>query len=195
MIFEPKWKSLMANTTAPIFTPEQCQNIIDMGHQQKAEEAKVGSKKGSKEGKYDTKMRITTISWIPFKEMPDMYKIIERTMKQVNGNHFGYEGMTITEPAQFTEYPKGGFYDWHMDADVNCQYEPPVRKVSMTILLSPQNEFEGGDLEFMSEGNKPPQLLQGQAIFFCSLIRHRVAKVKKGMRRSLVMWFGGPPFK
>ena len=193
MIFEPKWRSLMANTTMPIFTPEQCQNIIDMGHQQKSQEALVGST--GKEGKHDTKKRITTISWIPFKTMPEMYTMIERTMKQVNGNHFGYEGMQITEPGQFTEYPKGGFYDWHMDAEVNCIYEPPVRKISMTILLSPQNEFEGGDLEFMTEGNKPPQLLQGQAIFFCSLIRHRVAKVKKGARRSLVMWFGGPPFK
>ena len=194
MITEPKWKSLLANTVAPIFTPAQCQDIINMGHQQKAEEAKVGHKEKA-EGNYDTKKRITTISWIPFKALPDMYGIIEKTMKQVNGNHFGYEGMTITEPAQFTEYPKGGFYDWHMDAEINCQYEPPVRKVSMTILLSPQNEFEGGDLEFMSEGNKAPQLLQGQAIFFCSMIRHRVAKVKKGVRRSLVMWFGGPPFK
>ena len=65
----------------------------------------------------------------------------------------------------------------------------------MTVLLSDPSEFEGGDLQFMAEGNEPPQLLQGQAIFFCSLIRHRVAKVKKGIRRSLVMWFGGPPFK
>jgi len=193
MIFEPKWKSLLANTTAPIFSPAQCQDIINMGHQQKAEKALVGSSK--QEGKYDTNKRVTTISWIPFKAMPDMYKIIDRTMKQVNGNHFGYEGMQITEPAQFTEYPKGGFYDWHMDAEVNCQYEPPVRKISMTILLSPSNEFEGGDLEFMAQGNKPPQLMQGQAIFFCSMIRHRVNKVKKGVRRSLVMWFGGPPFK
>ena len=194
MITEPKWKSLMANTVKPLFTPQQCQDIINMGHQQKAEEARVGMK-DKKEGGYDTKKRITTISWIPFSKMPDMYKIIERSMKQVNGNHFGYEGMTITEPGQFTEYPKGGFYDWHMDAEVNCQFEPPVRKISMTILLSPQHEFEGGDLEFMSEGNKPPQLLQGQAIFFCSMIRHRVSKVKKGIRRSLVQWFGGPPFK
>ena len=194
-MFEPAWKSLMANTIGPIFTPQQCQTIIDIGHQQEQEEALVGHKKGEREGKYDTKMRITTISWIPFKAMPQMYQIIERTMLQVNGNHFGYEGMTITEPAQFTEYPKGGFYDWHMDADVNCQYEPPVRKISMTILLSPPNEFTGGDLEFMTEGNKPPNLTQGQAIFFCSLIRHRVAKVKKGIRRSLVMWFGGTPFK
>jgi len=194
MITEPKWRSLLANTTAPIFSPQQCQDIINMGHQQKAQEALVGQKDG-REGKHDTKKRITTISWIPFTALPQMYKVIERTMKQVNGNHFGYEGMTLTEPAQFTEYPKGGFYDWHMDAEVNCQYEPPVRKISMTILLSPDKEFEGGDLEFMSEGNKPPQLMQGQAIFFCSLIRHRVAKVKKGIRRSLVMWFGGPPFK
>ena len=194
MITEPKWKSLLANTTAPIFTPEQCQDIINMGHQQKSQEALVGHK-DKKEGGYDTKKRITTISWIPFKAMPEMYQTIDRTMKQVNGNHFGYEGMTITEQAQFTEYPKGGFYDWHMDAEVNCQFEPPVRKISMTILLSNQSEFEGGDLEFMSEGNKPPQLLQGQAIFFCSMLRHRIAKVKKGIRRSLVMWFGGPPFK
>ena len=193
-ITEPKWRSLLANTTGPLFTPSQCQDIINMGHQQKTQDAMVGQKDKA-EGGYDTKKRITTISWIPFQAMPDMYRIIEKTMLQVNGNHFGYEGMMITEPAQFTEYPKGGFYDWHMDAEINCQFEPPVRKISMTILLSPQNEFEGGDLEFMTEGNKPAQLIQGQAIFFCSIIRHRVAKIKKGIRRSLVMWFGGPPFK
>jgi len=193
---EPTWRSYIAETIEPIFTPQQCQLVIDKGMSLKKETASVGQADESGKGHGgDLKKRITTISWIPFKEMPDMYKIIDRTMHQVNGNHFGYEGMTITETGQFTEYPKGGFYDWHMDADVNCQFEPPVRKISMTILLSPDNELEGGDLEFMSEGNKPPQLLQGQAIFFCSLIRHRVAKVKKGIRRSLVMWFGGPPFK
>ena len=95
MMFEPKWKSLMANTIGPIFTPEQCQDIINMGHQQKAEEAKVGHKDGQ-QGKYDTKKRITTISWIPFPAMPDMYKMIERSMLQANRNHFGYEGMTLT---------------------------------------------------------------------------------------------------
>jgi len=40
-MYEPKWKSLLANTTGPIFSPEQCQNIIDMGHQQKQEKAQV----------------------------------------------------------------------------------------------------------------------------------------------------------
>jgi len=191
---EPIWRSYIAETTSPIFSPKQCQMVIAKGMSLKKETAQVGMGRPKGSG-VDTEKRITTISWIPFKALPDMYKIIERTMLQVNGNHFGYDGMKLTEPAQFTEYPKGGFYDWHMDADVNCRFEPPIRKMSMTILLSNPSEFEGGDLEFMAEGNKPPALIQGQAIFFCSLLRHRVNKVKKGVRRSLVMWFGGPPFK
>ena len=126
--------------------------------------------------------------------MPEMYSQVEATMQSTNLNHFGFENMKITEPGQFTEYPKGGFYDWHMDLDVNGQHEPPVRKISMTILLSDPSTFKGGNLEFM-EKNKVPELKQGQAIFFASFIRHRVAPVTKGMRRSLVMWFGGTPFK
>ena len=192
-IYEPKWKSLIVNTINPIITPEQCQDIINVGLKQKIKNAEVGSE--DKYGKLDTQKRITKISWIPFKTMPQMYQIIEDIMNQINRNHFGYDGMQITEAGQFTEYPKGGFYDWHMDSEVDCKFEPPVRKISMTILLSNPNEFEGGDLEFMIKGNKLPQLIQGQAVFFCSLIRHRVNKIKKGIRRSLVMWFGGPPFK
>jgi PKHD-type hydroxylase len=64
----------------------------------------------------------------------------------------------------------------------------------MTLLLSPENEFEGGDLELMKEG-KAAKLKQGQAIFFASFIRHRVTPVIRGNRKSLVMWFGGTPFK
>ena len=115
-------------------------------------------------------------------------------MKQTNGNHFGFEEMQITELAQYTEYPEGGFYDWHIDNDVNMSNEPPVRKLSMTCLLSPENEFEGGDLELMAE-DKAVKIGQGYAVFFAYFIRHRVKPVIRGNRKSLVMWFGGPPFK
>ena len=61
-----------------------------------------------------------------------MYKDIEKIMKTTNGNHFGFDGMTITEMAQYTEYPEG-IYDWHVDNDVihTHPHEPPVRKISM----------------------------------------------------------------
>ena len=188
----PKWTSYMATTTQPLFSPEQCQDIINAGHAEKPQVAQVGM--NSPDGGVNTKKRTTTISWIPFAKVPEMYKSVEQTLHNINSNHFGFQDVKISEPAQFTEYPKGGFYDWHMDLDVNGTHSPPVRKISMTILLSDPSTFTGGQLEFM-EKNKFPDLIQGQAIFFASFIRHRVAPVKKGIRRSLVMWFGGTSFK
>ena len=194
MIHEPRWRSFIVETTTPIFTPEQCQMIINAGRSEPKINASVGSDKGIKGGVIDTKTRTSHISWIPFKKMKEMYKDIEKIMKATNSNHFGFDGMQITEMAQYTEYPEGGFYEWHVDNDVNFQHEPPVRKISMTCLLSPENEFEGGDLELVKEGQRA-SLKQGHAIFFASFIRHRVSPVIRGNRKSLVMWFGGTPFK
>jgi PKHD-type hydroxylase len=191
IITEPRWRSLIVETTTPLFTPEQCQLIINAGRSEPVQMGEVG---GGAQGTVDTKTRTSHISWIPFNKMPEMYQTIERVLKQTNGNHFGFDGITLTEPAQYTEYPEGGFYDWHIDSDVNCANEPPVRKISMTCLLSHESEFEGGGLELMSEG-KIARPKQGQAIFFASFIRHRVVPITKGIRKSLVLWAGGPPFK
>ena len=190
----PRWQSYVAITTEPIFTPQQCNLIIQAGYKQEPEQAKVG---GGEQGQYDTKKRVTTISWIPFDKLPQMYKTIENQLSIVNLNHFMFDTVNITEPAQFTEYPKGGFYDWHMDLNAFGQNgENPIRKISMTCLLSDPSEFKGGELLFSEmRDNKPLPLKQGQAIFFASFLRHKVAPVTKGIRRSLVMWFGGTPFK
>jgi len=190
---EPVWRSYIAETINPIFSPKQCQMVIDKGMSLKKETAQVGMGQRP-DGGYDPKKRITTISWIPFKEMTEMYKQIESEMLRANNNHFGFEGMQLSEPAQFTHYLTGGFYDWHMDNDVLGKHQPPVRKISMTLLLSDPATFEGGELEFMSKG-RTAKLKQGQAIFFSSWLQHRVKPVIRGERYSLVMWFGGPSFK
>ena len=192
IILEPKWKSWIIETTTPLFTPDQCQQIIECGRRQPPQQAQVGT--GKPGGGTDTKKRITTISWIPFKEMKPMYDQVNSFIKKTNLNHFGFEDVGVTEQAQFTEYPEGGFYDWHMDCDVAMKHEPPVRKISMTVLLSPENQFEGGHLELMAPG-KYAKLKQGHAICFASFLNHRVQPVTKGVRQSLVMWFGGQPFR
>ncbi len=194
MISEPKWKSWIVQTTTPLFTPDQCRQIIESGRAQKPQTAQVGMNKPG--GGTDTKKRVTTISWIPFKKMPDMYKDLDlnQFIQKCNENHFGFGDIRVTEQAQFTEYPEGGFYDWHMDCDVNMQHEPPVRKISMTLLLNDPSEFEGGDLELMAPG-KFAELKQGHAIVFASFLNHRVNKVRRGVRQSLVVWFGGKPFR
>ena len=192
IISEPKWKSWVIETTSPLFTPEQCQKIIDCGRRQPPQIAAVGMNKPG--GGVDTNKRTTTISWIPFKEMSEMYQDLNRFIQRANLNHFGFDNIQVTEQAQFTEYPEGGFYDWHMDCDVNMVHEPPVRKISMTILLNHESQFEGGDLEIMAPGSKA-KLTQGNAITFASFLNHRVAPVTRGVRQSLVVWFGGTPFR
>ena len=192
IITEPRWKSYVVETTSPLFTPEQCQLIIDAGRSEPRNDASVGP--GKERGVIDTEVRTSHISWIPFKKMIPMYKKLEKIMKQTNANHFGFDGMKITEMAQYTEYPNGGFYDWHIDSDTEFSQEPPVRKISMTCLLSPEHEFEGGDLELLKEG-QVAKIKQGHAVFFASFIRHRVKPVITGNRKSLVMWFGGTPLR
>jgi len=191
---EPRWKSYIVETTTPIFTPWQCNEIIKVGRAQQPEKAKVGTGTSEKTSAYDTKKRVTTISWIPFDALKPMYNKIREVVDATNKNHFGFDTLEITEPAQFTEYPPGGFYDWHTDNDISGINEPPVRKMSMTLLLSPENQFTGGGLELMDKG-KSPKMKQGHAVFFASFVRHRVVPVQTGIRQSLVMWFGGTPFR
>ena len=193
-ILEPKWKSWIVETTTPLFTPDQCRQIIEAGRRQPPQQAAVGL--ATKDGKsgVDKTARTTTISWIPFKEMQPMYRDIDRFIQRANLNHFGFDDVRITEQAQFTEYPTGGFYGWHTDTDFNMAHEPPVRKISMTLLLNDPSEFEGGNLELMTSG-KFAELKQGHAIIFASFLNHRVNPVKRGIRQSLVVWFGGKPFR
>ena len=75
IITEPKWKSYIVETTTPVFTPEQCQKIIEAGRKQPRQDAQVGT---TKKGEVDTNTRISHISWIPFDSLQPMYKEIER---------------------------------------------------------------------------------------------------------------------
>ena len=39
---EPIWRSYIVETTEPVFSPKQCQMVIDKGMSLKSEDAKVG---------------------------------------------------------------------------------------------------------------------------------------------------------
>ena len=190
IITEPKWKKWVVETTQPIFTPKLCKEIIDLNKTLEKEEGKLLK---SNENKLDLKIRKSTISWIPFNKMELVYNDINNLVQKINRNHFGFSDIQITEEAQVTEYSKGQFYEWHTDTKIEMETEPAVRKLSMTVLLNDPSEFEGGNLEIANITMKPMQ--QGHAAIFASFLQHRVAPITKGVRRSLVMWFGGEPFK
>ena len=188
IIREPIWKSWVVETTGHIFTPKLCQEIIDISATLKKEKGKINNS--------DSKLsaiRKSTINWIPFDKMQLVYDDINNFIQKTNKNHFGFENINITEMAQVSEYSKGDFYDWHTDTSIDMDKEPTVRKLSMTLLLNNPNEFEGGDLQIA--GKAIDRMKQGHATIFASFLQHRVTPVTKGIRKSLVMWFGGEPFK
>jgi PKHD-type hydroxylase len=109
-----------------------------------------------------------------------------------------FKDLYLQEYAQYTEYGLNNFYDYH--TDFNFLKTNPgtnlVRKISVSILLNDPSEFEGGEMEFLL-GREPMvfSLKKGHALTFASFIVHRVRPVTKGIRRSLVLWFGGPAFE
>jgi len=190
IITEPKWKSYIVETIGPIFTAELCKEIIDLSSTLKKEQGTIYHHNVRD---YDQKRRDSTISWIPFNKMQPMYADLIQLIQKINRNHFGFGNVQITEEAQVSEYSKGQFYHWHMDSYIDMDIEPAVRKLSMTLLLNDPSEFEGGNLEIA--GKTLPRMKQGHATIFASFLQHRVTLVTKGVRKSLVVWFGGEPFK
>ena len=67
----------------------------------------------------------------------------------------------------------------------------------MALLLSDTSEFEGGNLQLKIDSDKEINVIQrkGRAWIFPSYILHRVTPVTRGVRKSLVIWAGGPKFK
>ena len=77
---------------------------------------------------------------------------------------------------------------------INCEI---VRKLSFSIQLSDPDDYEGGNVQFLDEaGNSyfAPRK-RGTIVLFDSRTMHRVLKVTKGTRKSIVGWTVGPRWK
>lgn len=113
---------------------------------------------------------------------------------QANMQMWGFELTGMLEDLQYTVYPaNSGHYTWHMDVDRGLTAQ---RKISITMQLSDPSEYEGGELEIFTSSNvqvAPKE--KGTAILFPSYVMHRVKPVTKGVRKSLVLWVSGPPFR
>ena len=194
---EPNWKSYTVLTPKLILTKQQCKELINLGQAELKLKGTI-----TDNNKVEQTFRESTISWVPFNKAQNIYKIIKGWMQQANTNFFGFDNMQTNEAGQYTEYSKGGFYKWHMDIPKHMSAMPPVRKISMSLLLNDPKEFEGGELEIYSGELSTPtdhhdifKLEQGQAIFFASFLLHRVKPIISGNRKTLVMWFGGTPLR
>lgn len=139
-------------------------------------------------------------------------------IERANRENFLYDLRCIDgESMQYTQYSEGEFYGWHNDAGLSGQYKPVsvgnraeglaqdylnektemVRKLSFVLQLSDPEDYEGGNLQLLDESGKSyiAPRKRGTIILFDSRTQHRVLKVTKGVRKSLVGWTVGPRWK
>lgn len=95
----------------------------------------------------------------------------------------------IYEPAVMLSYGPGQQNEWHQDFTAEDH-----TKIGLTVLLNDFDLYEGGDFEIMGE-DAPVLKSAGAAIYFAGHLPHRVLPVVSGVRKVLVVWAGGPPFK
>ena len=137
---------------------------------------------------------------------------------KINRENFCYDLYDIDGGSiQYTQYGAGQFYNWHQDADIDSFYKPTqvigsgtniredqsiiqgevVRKLSFALQLSDPNDYTGGEVQFLDNSGKtyfaPKQ--RGTLMVFDSRTKHRVRRVRSGLRKSLVGWVVGPRWK
>ena len=96
------------------------------------------------------------------------------------------------ESLQISKYSKGEYYKRHQDFRPDTQI---TRKISLTVQLSDENDYEGGDLIFYNHPDEKERVTsvrgKGSVIVFDSRVFHEVTPVTKGIRYSLVKWYHG----
>lgn len=158
-------------------------------------EGEVGSEEGEEFG-IEKDIRRCFVGDV---DNPEIYEMIDNIFSDAN-EMFAFD-FDRTKEIQYIEYHghedslnEAGFYDWHMDLE-ETKYSRYERKLSMSIQLSHENDYEGCSLEFGHIEADPDQKERGSAIVFPSYFSHNVTPIKKGVRKCLVAWAHGPLFR
>lgn len=175
---------------------DDIKTILSLKEWHMAKTAEIGSMNDLQ--KVNTSIRNSKVSWMEYSsETSQIWDKILNAITEVNSIYFHFDLTGCHEPAQLTIYDSSNseHYSWHSDSSYIDRTVP--RKLSMSLLLSDESEFKGGELEVLADSDKPHRLPQkrGRAWFFPSYMIHRVCPVTYGIRRSLVLWIGGPNFK
>jgi len=160
---------------------EVCEKVISENDWNKKTKGTVASKIG--EPLINEEARITNV----------LLETILYFLKEANVNAKWNFDLDSLEHIQIGEYEVGGFYGWHKDI-FSPNENNKQRKLSMSILLSDENSFDGGEFEFKDIDDQPI-LKQGSVLVFPSFLEHQVKVVTRGVRYSAVAWASGPAFR
>ncbi len=92
-------------------------------------------------------------------------------------------------PPYYVRYNEGMTYGEHVDNPLMSETNPLRTDISMTIFLSPPEDYDGGELTIVDTyGTRAVKLAAGSVVMYPSSSRHFVAPVTRGERRVAVTW-------
>ena len=137
--------------------------------------------------------RKTNITWIPRNDSTIwIYDRMVGALVNANKAMFNYDITSLRDQIQLGCYEAKDNGKYHRHVDINDNDIHCCRKLSISVLLSDPNSYEGGDLLIR---NYTAPRKKGSACVFSSFVEHEVTTVTKGKRYSLVLWIYGPPFR
>lgn len=169
------------------FSEKECQEILESF----SKFCKVSSKVF---GDNETSTRRSKIFWIPRNNTTQwIYDRLVSLAANANSAMFGFDLSGLRDNIQLTFYDgeEGGKYDRHIDLGANDVYA--CRKLSLTVQLSSPDHYEGGNV--ILNDSVPFPRGRGDVAVFSAFTPHKVEKVTRGKRYSLVLWVYGPPFR
>ena len=138
-------------------------------------------------------IRKAKISWVKdCKFLKRIYKdVVDYNKILYNFDLVGWGG----NQCQFTVYEKDSHYDWHVDLSMDNL--GLVTKLTTVTALNDTDDYEGGKLLIKDFNGQIHEFIlnKGETIIFPSMLFHKVTPITKGVRKSLVGWVVGPPFK
>ncbi len=141
----------------------------------------------------DLETRTSWVGWPDHDLFAPLFFQVTEAIRDANRRNWGIHLDGYAE-WQLTRYDAGesGHYHTHVDTDWSRGLAS-CRKVSASLLLSPGEAFEGGDLELVHVGGPSREDVRsvGKLVVFPSIVPHRVSPVTKGTRWSLVTWQWG----
>ena len=160
-----------------------CDQIIDCS--KKIEYEKGSTPIGEDCRKVDIKFLYEEFNWVN--------ALISGYGLFANCKNFKYQlSKCDIEAVQLSRYGTGQFYDRHVDFNCNEDTIPHTRKLSMSLQLSDEKSYDGGDLILYYNGDVfPTPKSKGTVIVFDSRTTHEVTPVIRGERYSLVKWIHG----
>jgi PKHD-type hydroxylase len=194
----PAWQPHQVFDAA--FTPRQCDRLVACGDRLTTE---GGALADDGDRDVDPALRRAQVAWLaPDGESAWVYDKLTKLALRAN-RVYGFDLSAFVEDLQYTVYDEpGAFYTWHQDG---LDGEVATRKLSLVVQLSHPGDYEGADLEFLDvvEDYSPAERsrwlrasrARGTVIAFPAFEYHRVSPLVAGVRRSLVCWVGGPPFR